>query len=72
MAVQTNLFQSQGLGLEGGGIDDIGTGLGIGTLKDHQGFGILQNPLLGAAIFGHSRGAEIGTGGAVQNQGAVF
>ena len=66
-----NLFQGNGLSLEGGGVEDVRTGFGITALQVHQGLGIVQDPFLGAAALGHTGLLEVGAGGTVQNQGTT-
>ena len=68
---QAHFVQGDGLGLEGGSVDDIGTCGGISLLQVDQSIGMIQYPLFGAAALGHTGFLEIGTGGTVQKQGAV-
>ena len=72
LGVHAHGFQGDGLRLEGGSVDDLTACGGVGALERHQGFRIFQHPLLGAAALGHSGGAEIGAGGAVQNADALL
>ena len=66
MTGQTHPLQGDGLGLKGGGIENLGACLGIGPLQCGQLFRICQNPFLGAAALGHAGFLEVGAGGAVQ------
>ena len=72
LGVHAHGFQGDGLRLEGGSVDDLTACGGVGALERHQGLRIFQYPLLGAAALGHSGGAEIGAGGAVQNADALL
>ena len=63
---QADFPEGNGLGLEGGGIDDFGARLGIAPLELHQDLGVAQNPFLRGAVPGHSLGAQVRAGGPVQ------
>ena len=67
---QTNGLQGDGLGLEGGGVDDFRPGCGIAALQIHQDFRVLQHPGFRADPVGHAGLPQIGTGGTVQEHGS--
>ena len=72
LGVHAHGFQGDGLRLKGGGVNDLAARGGVGALERDQRFRVFQHPLLGAAVLGHSGGAEVGAGGAVQNVDALL
>ena len=67
LLVQTDPLQGDGLGLEGGGVDDLRAGLSVAALEGNQGIGVGKDPFFRAAAPWHTGFHQIGGGGPVQN-----
>ena len=70
--VQANALKGNGLGLEGWGVENPAAGFHITALQRNQSIGMFQNPLLRGATPGHPHLHQVGTGGAVQDQGSIL
>ena len=68
--VKADFFQSNGLGLKGGGVDDLAARFRVAPLKTNKNLRIAQHPFLSGHAVGHAHFSQIGAGGPVQKPGA--